>query len=169
MNPSEPGIQSPPTLSPLQRDQLLACARKLLQASVSGDPWRPLRGRNLGLLCEQGVSEGAELFRAACSELGARVATIQPSLDWCKAPQEVVTQTAQVLGRLYDAIECQGLAPELVAQLGAAAGVPVFDRIALPGTLSEELAGRIDPALPADTSRRYLLEAAILGALGLGG
>ena len=161
---SSPHPQGSPTLSPSQCRSLLAGARKLLQAARSGEPWRPLRGRNLGLLCELESSEGAALFRAACIELGARVAVIHPSLSWRDRPQEVA-QTAQVLGRLYDAIECQGLAPALVQQLRANAGVPVFDGVALPGHASSALTPQLGEDWTPGECRRYLLEAAILDAL----
>ncbi len=165
MHSSEPGTHS--ALSPSQQDRLLACARRLLQAQRSGEPLRALRGRNLCLLCEPGDSEGPELFRAACNELGARVATIHPSADWRNAPQEVVAQTALVLGRLYDAVECQGLAPETIAHLRANAGVPVLDAAALPDHPSSTLSVQLGPELPLAERRRYLLEATILEALGL--
>ena len=88
-----------------------------------------LRGRNFGLVSMQHDSDEARLFERAASGLGARVAHIDPSVAGLLGVDDV-SRTAAWLGRLYDAIECQGLPADRVAQLRASAGIPVFDHLA---------------------------------------
>jgi ornithine carbamoyltransferase len=121
-----------------------------------------LRGKNIGLLCESDSDADAAMLGGAAAELGAKVARIRPSLSDLNTAQDI-THTARVLGRLYDAVICQGLAPHLVQQLRDAAGVPVLEGIPswneAPG--SPPLAA---PATPVD-SRRFMLQAALLSTL----
>ena len=144
-------------------DVLLANARLLQRAEPGSDMDGLLRGKNLGLVCESVDNADAILFREAAEALGASVSHIRPEL----APAGGVTggsllRTARLLGRLYDAIECQGLAPALVVQLGREAGVPVFDGLATPahsiGQLALELAG----AEALEKKRRLLVQAVLL-------
>ena len=123
-----------------------------------------LRGKNLGLLCEADDDGDAALFRRAAVELGAHVAHIRPSLSELSTPQEV-QHTARMLGRLYDAVECQGMAPALVQQVGNDAGVPVYDGIASQDHPTARLAALLDgDAAPAD-NRRFVLQAVLLSTL----
>ena len=92
---------------------VLGNARALQLAAQAGDLRTLLRGRKFGLLCEVDTdsdrASDAALFRRAAVELGAHVAHIRPSLTDLSTPQEV-QNTARMLGRLYDAVECQGMA-----------------------------------------------------------
>ena len=144
-------------------DALLASARALQRAALSGHTQRPLRGKNLGLMCESDDADAA-LFRRAASELGAHVAHIRPSLSDLSTPGEV-QHTARMLGRLYDAVECLGMAPALVQQMGAGAGVPVYDGIASPQHPTARLAALLDPATPEADNRRFVLQAVLLNTL----
>lgn len=148
-------------MSPHDVNALLAQAGMLQSAAQSGKTQPLLRGKKLGLLCETDDDDEAALFRRAAVELGAHVAHVRPHLSQ-QSTQREVQNMAQVLGRLYDAVECQGLAPELVRQVGDSAGVPVYDGIAAPdhalAGLSRQLAG---DAPPAD-KQRYVLQAVLL-------
>lgn len=151
-------------LSPRVVSAVLANARTLQRAAQAGATQPLLRGKNLGLLCEADNDVDATLFRRATVDLGAHVAHIRPSLSELSTPQEV-QHTARMLGRLYDAVECQGMASALVQQIGRDAGVPVYDGIASSGhptaTLAELLGG---DASPAD-SRRFVLQAVLLNTI----
>jgi len=154
------------SVSPVEANTLLARARVLKLAAQSGVSIEPrLKGKNLGLLCESLDSADAALFRSAASELGAHVAHVRPSLTTASASQ-VVTHTAQVLGLLYDAVECQGMAPALVRGIGEAAGVPVYDGIATQRHPMAHLAEQLDGGLSSSENRRYVLQAALLDAIG---
>lgn len=116
-------------LAPRDVGIVLDNARALQGASEAGELRALLRGRKLGLLCEADGDDEAVLFCRAAAELGAHVAHIRPSLTELSPPQEV-RHTSLMLGRLYDAVECQGMSPALVHQMGVDAGVPVFDGVA---------------------------------------
>jgi ornithine carbamoyltransferase len=85
-----------------------------------------LRGKNIALLSDTPSTPAVQAFTEALQALGARVAQVRPA-QW-QAGQ--VSQTAVMLGRLYDALVCEGLAPDLVADIGHGAGCPVFSGLA---------------------------------------
>lgn len=151
-------------LSPAEVAALLASARSLQSAATAGRPQPLLRGKNLGLLCDDDAQRDAMLFRRAATELGARVAHIRNSLDAGTDSQRVL-DTARMLGRLYDAVECEGLPHALVEQLAAEAGVPVYDGIALPGHPTATLADQLDAAPPGGDKRCYVVQAALLSSI----
>ncbi len=118
-------------LAPRDVGIVLENVRALQRAAEAGELRALLRGRKLGLLCEAEAAgdDEAVMFCSAAAELGAHVANIRPSLTEMSPPQEV-RRTSRMLGLLYDAVECQGMSPALVHQMGVDAGVPVFDGIA---------------------------------------
>lgn len=167
-------MQSPPPIDlprgPLEpmsvRDSatLLACARGLQKSAVAGTTQPLLRGKNIGLMCEADRADDAMLFRRAASELGAHVAHIRPSLSQTSTPDDV-QQTARLLGRLYDAVECQGVAAAIVLRLGDEAGIPFFDGLTSPGHPTAHLAESLGVAAAADANRRFVVQAVLLGAI----
>lgn len=148
----------PPSPVAAEPGSVRAQAQALLQAALAGETHPLLKDRKLGLLCEDGQAELALLFRRAASGLGAHVAHVRPSLSNLSNPQEV-QHTARMLGRLYDAVECQGMAPGLVRQIGQCAGVPVFDQLAGDADLLD------DVAADAGDTRCFVLQALLLQAI----
>ena len=141
--------------------EVLQTARMLQQIDRQGPPQAFLRGRHFALLCEQEDHADARLFRQAASALGAHTAFIR--LSQCGLDNEAqLSRTAQLLGRLYDAVECQGVDGPLVSRLAREAGIPAFAGLA---TVTHPTAGLIDqlPAdLPLSARRSYVLQAALL-------
>jgi ornithine carbamoyltransferase len=123
-----PAVAAEP-LSPSEAQALLESARLLHLARQDGAAICLLRGKNLGLICEDEESFEAALFQRAATCLGARVSHIRPLP--ADSDPKVVRDTARVLGRLYDAVECQGLPGTLVESIRADAGVPVYDAMSL--------------------------------------
>ena len=157
-----------PVSQPLPRYDpaaVLASARALQHAATVGTTRPLLRGKKLGLLCDADGSDDAVLFRRAAVELGAHVAHIRPSLSTASAPDEI-RYTARMLGRLYDAVECEGLAPALVARLSADAGVPVYDGLADAAHPTAQLAALLGDATAAADNRRFVLQAVLLTTIG---
>ena len=153
-----------PQPSLLSTKALMASARRLRDSAASGQARSLLRGKNIGLLCERPDGPEAVRFQLAAADLGATVARILPSLAALESEQQVA-DTARVLGRLYDALECQGLDPALVQQLQRDAGVPVFDGLGEVGHPIDALAAAWsaeDPPLAPEAARRYLLQAALV-------
>ena len=149
------------SLSPRDTTAVLAIARRLQRAYEAGDVQRLLQGKNLGLLCEQGGSADAALFRQAATELGAHVAHVRPSLSTFMTPQEI-HDMARLLGRLYDAVECQGLTPAQVQSVGKDAGVPVYDGLASSTHATAPLATLLVGIGPLTTRRRFVLQAMLV-------
>ena len=63
------------------------------------------------------------MLERTASELGARVALVQPGLGDIEA-RLVGERTGRVLGMLYDALICVDVAPWLVQVLRDASGIP---------------------------------------------
>jgi ornithine carbamoyltransferase len=152
---------APASLPPGDELALLEQARSLQRASAAGRVQPLLRGKNLGLLCADDTQAQALLFRHAASELGAHVAHIGMSLSECSAEQEV-THTARMLGRLYDAVECQGLPTAMVQQMAEVAGIAVYDGLASNERLISRLAAQLGDEASAGDNRRFVLQALLL-------
>lgn len=148
-------------LTPREQRILLDTARGLLLGAAAGGPHALLRGCQFGLLCESDLSADAALFRQAATELGAQVAHIRPSLMALDSPQEI-QRTARMLGRLYDAVACQGLLPALVQELALHADVPVYDGLASPQHATAQLVGLLEGDGSAADKRRAILQAVLL-------
>jgi ornithine carbamoyltransferase len=149
---------------------LLAQAQALQHAARAGQALLLLKGRRLALLCEDRQTTEAQRFQQAAAALGAHVAHVRPSLSALSNPQDV-QHTARMLGRLYDAVECQGMPAGVVRQLGEYAGVPVFDGLArgAPAAAGRDPAPAPPPAGPAapgspDLSM-FMLQAQLLQAM----
>ena len=154
----------PATLPAPDVAALLAEARRLQRAAEFGPAAPLLRGKRLALLCDCDTDPDAALFRSAAVALGAQVSHIVPRLPEAATPLEM-RHTARLFGRLYDAVECQGVAAERVQQLNDAAGVPVFDGLATErGALTRIAGAPGGGAVPAD-ERRYLVQAVLLACL----
>jgi len=154
--------RTPPPPPPGTAEVVLANARLLQRAERGSDMEGLLRGKNLGLVCESDADADATLFREAAEALGASVSHIRPELGAGGVTGGGLLRTARLLGRLYDAIECQGLAPALVVQLGREAGVPVFDGVATPAHSIAQLALELDGNEPLEKKRRLLVQAVLL-------
>ena len=144
---------------------VLATARGLQQAAIDGGTPQPLlRGKNLALLCAVEDDGDAVLFRRAAAELGAHVAHLRPSLSESSTVQEV-HHTARLLGRLYDAVECHGMDPRLVRQVGLDADVPVYDGVACSGHPTARLAEQLGNAASLADNRHFIVQAVLLNTL----
>lgn len=158
------------TMSDADRQHLAASAATLMRQAREGVATQPLRGRNLGLVCEDDASEAASRFERAATTLGAHVVRIRPSVAGLD-DEAALPQTARVLGRLYDAIECQGLPPATVAQIRRHAGVPVYDGLGGLGNTARTVAAMLGPVTdsPPGTEQEsdaYVLQALLVGSVG---
>jgi ornithine carbamoyltransferase len=151
-------------LSPAETSALLASAGVLQRAAAAGKPQPLLRGKHVGLLCDDDAQRDALLFRQAAAELGAQVAHIRNSLSAGSSSDEI-QHTARMLGRLYDAVECQGMDPHLVELVAADAGVPVYAGIATTRHPTAALAEQIEGNAGSADKRRYLLQALLLSTI----
>jgi ornithine carbamoyltransferase len=151
----------PGSLSPGDESILIDQARSMQRAAAAGRVQPLLRGKNLGLLCADDTQSQALLFRRAASELSAHVAHIGISLSEQSTPQEVA-HTARMLGRLYDAVECQGMDSALVQQMAAVAGIVVYDGLACDEPLISRLAAALGHEAVPDENRHFVLQALLV-------
>lgn len=154
-----------PQLSPLDVASLLSRARILQRARLEGTAPRLLRGKNLGLLYALPCDAAQALFRSAAEELGARVSTMRSSLSLESPPHEV-QHTARMLGRLYDAVECQNLEPALVRQIGRHAGIPFFEGAAMQDHPAVRLAEMLGDRTSLADNQRFMVQALLLERIG---
>lgn len=114
------------SLSPADIRDVLETARRLQLAERNGQAGAPLRGCNLALLNDAAPDDGEDSLRRAAAGLGAQVSHVRPS-DALLSPASTDPATARLLGRLYDAIDCEDMPAALVAEVEREAGVPVFN------------------------------------------
>lgn len=125
----------PPTSSRQPPDRYLAAgdilslfgAAQRLRAELRMRPdYEPLRGKNLAQLTTRPPGAESALLQAAATQLGARVALVRYT-DRADGQARDVESLARVLGRMYDAIDCESL-PEPVPQgIARCAGLPVTE------------------------------------------
>jgi ornithine carbamoyltransferase len=153
-------------MSPRELATLVEDARALQRSAEAGATQPLLRGRRFGLLDATGDAgkDDIALFGRAAIELGAQVAHISPDLTELSEPREV-EHTAHMLGRLYDALLCQGMAPAVVRQLSAQAGIPVYDGIASTTHPLAKAAELLGSAISVVDKRRFLLQALLVRSM----
>lgn len=164
---SHHGVLAFDPIAPRDAHLVLEHARALQLAASAGDLRAALRGRKFGLMCEvdhHDDDSDAALFRRAALELGAHVAHIRPSLTELSTPEDV-QHTARMLGRLYDAVECQGMAADLVHQMGTDAGVPIYDGVASRQHPTAKLVDLLSGDSSALDKRRFVLQAVLLSTV----
>lgn len=138
---------------------LLSTAQSLQFAGSTSHGRSLLRNKNIGLLSEHPDGVAAERFIQAAKDLGAQVALIRPTHAGLLCPSTSLA-TTRMLGRLYDAIECQDLPPELLRQLQLQCGAPVLDSQA---SLANCPPGWVDKLPKAEPAQRdHLLTQALL-------
>jgi len=119
---------------------ILAHASRLKAASRAGSAGdRPLLGRNIALLRPRPPETDMPVLHRAALDLGARVAHVRlgPPIE---ATGTKFRGLSQMLGRLYDAIDCSELAPAEVRLIEQHAGVPVYDDLEGPNHPARALA-----------------------------
>ena len=105
---------------------LLDLSRDLKRAKYAGTEQQKLKGKNIALIFEKTSTRTRCAFEVAAYDQGAQVTYIDPTSSQI-GHKESMKDTARVLGRMYDAIEYRGFKQEVVDELAAYAGVPVFN------------------------------------------
>ena len=115
-------------------------------------------------MCESADSADATRFRDAAADLGAHVAYLRTGLEEVRRPDER-RHTARMLGRLYQGIECQGLPPAFVAELGREAGIPVYDGVATAAHPFARLAELLDDRGSPESCRQLVIQAVLVSTI----
>ncbi|MBV8033465.1 ornithine carbamoyltransferase [Roseateles sp.] len=149
--------------NPVEAAALLRQARVLARADAASP--QLMAGKQLALLSPDCGDAGALEFIQAAQALGAHVSFVRAGLDEASSARQV-DATARVLGRLYDAVECQHLPAELVRRIARGAGIPVFAGLATPGHPTATLVEALEVDATRQVKRRSILQAALLVSLG---
>lgn len=105
---------------------LLDLSLSLKKAKYAGTEKQNLRGKNIALIFEKASTRTRCAFEVAALDQGAGVTYLGPSGTQI-GYKESMKDTARVLGRMYDGIEYRGYGQEIIEELGAYAGVPVWN------------------------------------------
>ena len=105
---------------------LLDLSTELKAAKKEGREEQRLKGVNLALVFEKDSTRTRCAFEVAAYDQGAHVTYLGPSGSHV-GKKESVRDTARVLGRMYDGIEYRGARQDVVEELAAYAGVPVWN------------------------------------------
>lgn len=127
--------------------RLQDAASSLQRAAEAGISQPLLRGKNIAVLCGEPGCECAQAFAEAAAHLGARIARLTPDAALRRGDAGATQDTARLLGRMYDAVECDDLPTEVVQRLQRSVEVPVFNGLARPDhPLQQLLTGVADRA-----------------------
>ncbi len=105
---------------------LLDLAKDLKDKKRKGTPHRYLSGKNIVLLFEKTSTRTRCAFEVAGMDLGMGVTYLDPGASQM-GKKESISDTAKVLGRMYDGIEYRGYDQAIVEELAENAGVPVWN------------------------------------------
>jgi ornithine carbamoyltransferase len=105
---------------------LLKLSKDLKAAKYAGYEQQKLKGKNIALIFEKASTRTRCAFEVAAYDQGAHVTYLGPTGSQMGL-KETIKDTARVLGRMYDGIEYRGFGQEIVEELAAHAGVPVWN------------------------------------------
>lgn len=105
---------------------LISLAKEFKAMKLAGTPHRYLEGKNIVLLFEKTSTRTRCSFEVAGHDLGLGVTYLDPGSSQM-GKKESIEDTARVLGRMFDGIEYRGYGQEIVENLAAHAGVPVWN------------------------------------------
>lgn len=153
-------------------ETLLHLARSLRTMMRSGPVPLLLDSKHLGFLSLEGRSPSQDVVADAARGLGARVAWVPPMAVQAEDDPQAHT-AARLLGRFYDALDCEGLPAELVHRLRRHCGVPVYEGLGRRDHPLDQLIPHLGtgavqaPGAPAgdDDGHRFLLQAMLVHTL----
>ena len=112
--------------TPAEIRYLLDLAHDLKAKKKAGIKGTALTGRNIVLLFEKTSTRTRCSFEVAAMDEGGGATYLDPKSSQM-GKKESIADTAKVLGRFYDGIEYRGYSQEVVEELAANAGVPVWN------------------------------------------
>jgi ornithine carbamoyltransferase len=106
--------------------ELIDMAAALKADRAAGREVQRLRGRTIALIFELASTRTRSAFEVAAYHQGANVTYFDPTSAHI-GDKEVISDTAAVLSRMYDAIQFRGNAQSTVEALAASSRVPVYN------------------------------------------
>jgi len=107
-------------------EALLDLAATLKAQKKAGIAHRLHEGKSIALIFEKTSTRTRCAFEVAATDLGMHAVYLDPSGSQI-GKKESIADTARVLGRMFDGIEYRGFGQEIVEELAAHAGVPVWN------------------------------------------
>ncbi|WP_138159782.1 ornithine carbamoyltransferase [Peptoniphilus catoniae] len=105
---------------------LLDLSKEFKKLKLTRTPHRYLEGKNIAIVFEKTSTRTRCSFEVGAFDLGMNVTYIGPGSSQMGA-KESIEDTVRVLGRFYDGIEYRGFSQDIVEEMGAKAGVPVWN------------------------------------------
>ncbi len=112
--------------TPAEIEYLIDLAADLKAKKKAGIPHRLCEGKSVALIFEKTSTRTRCAFEVAAADLGMHPTYLDPTGSQL-GKKESIADTARVLGRMYDGIEYRGYGQEIVEELAAYAGVPVWN------------------------------------------
>ena len=112
--------------TPEEITDLLDLAAELKLKKKAGIPHRLCEGKSIALVFEKTSTRTRCAFEVAAADLGMHPVYLDPKSSQM-GKKESIADTARVLGRMFDGIEYRGFGQEIVEELAALAGVPVWN------------------------------------------
>ncbi|MBQ8836525.1 MAG: ornithine carbamoyltransferase [Clostridia bacterium] len=112
--------------TPAEIEGLLDLAADLKAKKKAGIPHRMCEGKNIALIFEKTSTRTRCAFEVAAADLGMHPVYLDPTGSQI-GKKESIADTARVLGRMFDGIEYRGFGQDIVEELAAYAGVPVWN------------------------------------------
>ena len=112
--------------TPGEIEYFLELAADLKAKKKAGIPHRLCEGKNIALIFEKTSTRTRCAFEVAATDLGMHPTYLDPTGSQL-GKKESIADTARVLGRMYDGIEYRGYGQQIVEDLAAYAGVPVWN------------------------------------------
>ena len=112
--------------TPAEIESLLALSAELKAKKKAGIPHRLCEGKSIALVFEKTSTRTRCAFEVAAADLGMHPVYLDPKSSQM-GKKESIADTARVLGRMFDGIEYRGFGQEIVEELAAYAGVPVWN------------------------------------------
>ena len=112
--------------TPAEIQHFLDVSADLKAKKKAGIPHKLLQDKQLALIFEKTSTRTRCAFEVAGRDLGMGVTYLDPAASQI-GKKESIADTARVLGRMFDGIEYRGFGQEVVEELAAYAGVPVFN------------------------------------------
>ena len=112
--------------TPEEITALIDLSAELKQKKKNGLPHRLCEGKSIALVFEKTSTRTRCAFEVAAADLGMHPVYLDPTGSQI-GKKESIADTARVLGRMFDGIEYRGFGQEIVEELAAYAGVPVWN------------------------------------------
>ena len=112
--------------TPAEIEGLIDLAAELKAKKKVGVAHRLCEGKSIALIFEKTSTRTRCAFEVAAADLGMHPVYLDPSGSQI-GKKESIADTARVLGRMFDGIEYRGFGQEIVEELAAYAGVPVWN------------------------------------------